>query len=382
MKRLISLILSVFILTAFVLPVSARELKIVDALGDYPRPDKITSDDLHIDFLRASEGLKSRQPVIVEVSFGNLPANTIASIQWVQNDTYLSDGYHSAFDIGQGATMTYNSPLPYYGEAGTTTRIGFYISVNGGSLSLHTIEIPFIEGAFIDDAGITILQKVKPLIIGGTINKNTTTYEDKYLKKKKGTATSGTNVFYFDHYVVGDEQDFSSYVQFADGTYAWITPNALTVTTATLTTPDNLTDQEKEVFVNTMCYSSQTPYLVWVNLEHQKINIFMGEQYKWVLQKSFLCATGANRTPTPAGSYKYCGKDKAWIKPEYQVRPILYFDMYRGLAFHSRLYSPDGSRIIDGTIGRPVSHGCIRMYDDDVAWMELFLTYGTTVIVY
>ena len=108
----------------------------------------------------------------------------------------------------------------------------------------------------------------------------------------------------------------------------------------------------------------------------------MGKQNSWVLQKSFSCCTGANKTPTPFGTYKYCAKDKAWIKPEYQVRPVLYFDIYRGLAFHSRLYSPDGSYLTDATMGKPASHGCIRMMDDDIAWMELYMTFGTTVVVY
>lgn len=379
MKKLIALFVFVSLLFCAA-PSFARELKIIEALGDYPRP-AMDENGLFVSFLRASEGLKHGQPVIVEVSFGNHPAHTTVSVQWVQDGNYLADGYYSEFDIGNGATMTYSSVLPYYGPAGTKTRIGFYISVGGGPLSLHTIEIPFIEGVYLDDEAIAVLQKVKPVVIGGTIVKTTPTYSDSTLKTKKGTADKGPNVFYIDRRV-NDDEIVASYVQFADGSHAWIPPDTLIVTNKNLTSPDNLTDREKEIFVNAMCYASQTPYLVWVNVEHQKVNVFLGEQYKWVLLKSFLCSTGTNLMPTPMGTYKYCGKDKAWIKEDYQVRPVLYFDMYRGLAFHSRLYSPDGSRLIDATIGRPASHGCIRMYDEDIWWMEHYLTYGTTVIVY
>jgi len=387
-------LLIITLITAILMSTTTAQakLKIVEALGEYPRPveiEKQAVDKLKIDFTRATESIMKHQPVIVAICITNVPAGTTASYQWKQDQTLLSDGYCSSVELHEGIKLLYQGILPNYSPTGST-RVGLDIAVDGVMREIM-ITIPYKDGVYYDNEVQRILELVQPMKVPATVTSTCTTYSDKTLNKKVGTLAAGTTVYYFDHYMVVDkvlqdgtivEKDYSSYIQLPDGSYVWVSPKNIRISKENHTQSGDYTQYEKETFVNAKGYSSETDYLIWVSPVRQKVNIFMGIQNNWSLIKSFTCATGANSTPTPVGTYKYVARDDAWIKPTYQVRPILYFELYRGLAFHSRLYSPDGSYLTDSTIGRPVSHGCIRMLDDDIRWMELMIPRQTTVIVY
>lgn len=143
---------------------------------------------------------------------------------------------------------------------------------------------------------------------------------------------------------------------------------------------DNLT---KEVWVNTKGYSSQTQYLVWINISHQRVNIFQGSQGNWSLIKNYVVGTGARGTDTPVGFYTVGTRIRTgWTTNTYNVRPVVRFKLGSGLAFHSRIYDPHYTRITDARIGFPISHGCIRMYDEDVLWIYNNIPEKTTVVVF
>ena len=348
------------------------------ALGNYPRPPALppsVAKSLDVEFIGVSESLQKGQPVAVEIKLGNVPSGTVASVQWKQDESPISDGYYGNIDLYDGIKLSYHGLLPYYSETGST-NIGVEISIDG-IIREEIITIPYKSGAFYNTEVERVLQSVQPMRIPAKITTDCTTYGNKSLGRKIGSAWAGTSVYYFDH-----NEEYSAYVQLPDSTFVWVPYDCVRISSGNYTVSEDFNQYDKETFVNTKGYESSTPYLVWINPQRQKVNIFMGSKYGWQLLKSFSCATGANETPTPLGTYKYTAWDTAWIKPDYQVKSVLYFDIYRGLAFHSRLYSPDGAYIIDATIGRPASHGCIRMYDDDLAWMKLYIPFQTTVIVY
>jgi len=64
------------------------------------------------------------------------------------------------------------------------------------------------------------------------------------------------------------------------------------------------------------------------------------------------------------------------------VRPVVNFRVGSGYAFHSRLYNPGHNYLTDPSIGFPVSHGCIRMYDEDVQWIYDNIPNNTSVVVF
>lgn len=140
----------------------------------------------------------------------------------------------------------------------------------------------------------------------------------------------------------------------------------------------------KTAWVNLKGYKSNTKYLVWVNLTYQRVNIFEGSQGKWHLVRSCLCGSGTNATPTIKGVFTTSYKQSAWNYGSYYCGPIVRFYGTSGYAFHSRLqYWPMNSdRYYDARIGFPISHGCLRMYNDDIWWMYNNIPQGTTVVVH
>jgi hypothetical protein len=138
----------------------------------------------------------------------------------------------------------------------------------------------------------------------------------------------------------------------------------------------------KEEFVNLKDYSSKTEWLVWINITYQRVNVFSGSKGEWKLEKSFIVGTGAAGHDTPTGVFTILGRHtRGWTTKEYTVKPVINF-LNSAYAFHSRLYYPKTTKIQDARIGFPVSHGCIRMYDEDVAWIYDNIPNGTTVVVW
>lgn len=141
--------------------------------------------------------------------------------------------------------------------------------------------------------------------------------------------------------------------------------------------------QTKMIWINSKEYESTTNYLIWISISQQRVNIFQGNNGHWTLKKCFLVGTGAQGTDTPVGVYTVGTRSLAgWTTEEYNVRPVVRFNMGSGLAFHSRIYDPEYTKITDPSIGYPVSHGCIRMYDEDVWWIYNSIPKDTTVVVY
>ena len=141
-------------------------------------------------------------------------------------------------------------------------------------------------------------------------------------------------------------------------------------------------ESDKVKWVNVSRYSSQTGYLVWVSIAYQRLNVFTGSAGNWNLDRSFIVATGRQGRDTPTGVWKLLRRNPGgWTTTAYTVRPVVNFinDKY---GFHSRLYRPGSTTVTDSRIGFPCSHGCIRMYSQDIAWFYEHVPIGTTVVVY
>ena len=146
---------------------------------------------------------------------------------------------------------------------------------------------------------------------------------------------------------------------------------------------NDLTDLEKELWINTGDFTSRTDYLVWMNLDYQRVNIFRWcEEYdQWRIIRTSLGASG--REPgqrTRTGATYLSAHQPEWRAPAF-VRPIVRFWPGTGHAFHSR---PLNSReeVIDERIGFPVSLGCIRMYCEDIWFLYNYIPLRTTLVVF
>lgn len=130
--------------------------------------------------------------------------------------------------------------------------------------------------------------------------------------------------------------------------------------------------------VNKEGIASSTPYLIWVSKPEYKVRVYLGEQYKWELIKTFDCALGAWDTPTITGQFEYIEKLRSWDYPEYYVGPVMRF--YNGYALHSTLLYYGGGEY-DGRVGVNISHGCVRLHPDDINWMADMVPLGTKIYI-
>lgn len=132
-------------------------------------------------------------------------------------------------------------------------------------------------------------------------------------------------------------------------------------------------------FVNSKGLSSNSMYLIWVDLSNFKVNIFKGKTNSWSIVKSFLCTIGKPSTPTPKGSFVigikglYFGVEKGY--------KCWYYSQFKGnYLFHSIIYNLDGS-VRDGRLGMKLSDGCIRLLKQNAKWIYDNIPAGTKVYI-
>jgi len=126
------------------------------------------------------------------------------------------------------------------------------------------------------------------------------------------------------------------------------------------TTKSALSKDELEKFINSKNMDSLTSYLIWIDLSHQRVNVFSGSNKKWDLVKSMVCSSGKASTPTVKGNFTVGNKGGYFIA-DGGARCKYYTQIRGNYLFHSVLYDNKGNHIIDSTLGVPVSHGCVRL---------------------
>lgn len=228
-----------------------------------------------------------------------------------------------------------------------------------------------------------------------------------YTENLNATSASHPTLTYYVNYSTGSPYGATLYSKveyiFEDGTKQTVTsaPAYLTINRstpapkATITTyykgnyttqwaiDHNISNADKEAFVNSQGYSSTSKYLIWVNIGTQYTSVFQGSKGNWKLIRSGLVSTGA-KDNTPRGVFKTTYKQSNWTTSTYTVKPIVRF-YGGGFAFHSRLYKPNTTVLQAGSnnaVGYPLSHGCVRMQADDIQWLYDNVPNGTTVVVY
>ena len=217
---------------------------------------------------------------------------------------------------------------------------------------------------------------IKPLIIPASVLKTTNGYSNSSLTGYVTTVNAGEVV----EYLNPDNHNSmrAAKIKLSSGVVCWVAMSAIYISEENYTIPDELTDYDREAFVNSAGYSSPTDYLIWVNKERQRLTVFMGNQGNWHVVRTFPVATGKNQTPTPTTVCEYKFKTR-WETATYICDPVL--SLYDGYAIHNQPVSLSG-RVTDTTIGNPASAGCIRMLKEDVDWVYLYVPVKTTVVLY
>ena len=140
---------------------------------------------------------------------------------------------------------------------------------------------------------------------------------------------------------------------------------------------NNTSQNNLEKFANENTFESSTNYFIWVDLSNQKVNLFYGGYKNWGLIKSMSCSTGKASTPTVKGNFSVQGKGP-YFRVSSNVICKYYTQFYGKYLFHTVLLDNDGN-IVDGTLGTPVSHGCIRLAIEDAKYIYENVPLGTFV---
>ena len=110
-----------------------------------------------------------------------------------------------------------------------------------------------------------------------------------------------------------------------------------------------------------------------INLSTQTVTAYEGD----TPVRHFIVSTGLANTPTVTGQFRvYLRYDSQTMSgPGYYlpgVQWVQYF--YKGYALHGTYWH--------NNFGRPMSHGCVNMTNDDALWMYEWTDYGTLVNVH
>lgn len=202
-------------------------------------------------------------------------------------------------------------------------------------------------------------KKVKPGIVVAVLTKDTMGFK------------KGSNVE-----VVMDANSGRRYYIKDDKHAAWVSPSCLKISSEYLYDISTLTKEEKEAYINLMGFSSSTKWLIWTDITRQELNIFNGKKGEWKLYCIFTCATGKNETPTKRGFFSIYAKGESFGM--HSKEGAKYFSRFSGTyMIHSITYRY--GKVYDTTVGKRISHGCIRLELDRAKWIYENIPLGSAV---
>ena len=140
----------------------------------------------------------------------------------------------------------------------------------------------------------------------------------------------------------------------------------------TIISPDN---------INTLNVESDTSYLINVNIKTQKTYIYKGKSDNWSLVKSFPCSTGITGEDTPSGSFSIKERGDWFFSEQYNQGGKYWTQVTGDILFHSLPFDKDKTTVVDYTMSKPSSHGCIRLSVDDAKWIYTNIPKDSKVII-
>ncbi|CAB1261759.1 L,D-transpeptidase family protein [Clostridium sp. WLY-B-L2] len=141
----------------------------------------------------------------------------------------------------------------------------------------------------------------------------------------------------------------------------------------------NFNSAYSEGIVNKLDTQSYTDYYVMVSTSEQMVYIFNGSIHKWRLINSFQCASGTGGTPTVKGQFFVGIKGPQFESENGAI--LKYFTQFQGnYLFHSVLFDKNGN-LVDGTLGKSASHGCIRLALENAKYIYDNVPIGSGILI-
>ena len=133
-------------------------------------------------------------------------------------------------------------------------------------------------------------------------------------------------------------------------------------------------------YVNDNKIKSPTPFLLTTDLKAKQTYVFEDNKGTWKELYRWPSTIGAPVTPTITGTFHISGRKPPFGTDRYQVKYAT--RIKDGYYYHSILYDPSGTRIIDDRLGEALSHGCIRLAPENAKWIYDNILDGTTVVIH
>ena len=126
------------------------------------------------------------------------------------------------------------------------------------------------------------------------------------------------------------------------------------------------------------------PYWIGVDVKNQRVTIYSSADnsalHRW------LCSSGTSSTPTPTGTYTLPNSSRREWNKFGAVYVKWATKIHGGYYFHSVLFSKRNDNSLQRStlnrLGRPASHGCIRLEVSNAKWISDNCAPGTKVIIH
>lgn len=138
-------------------------------------------------------------------------------------------------------------------------------------------------------------------------------------------------------------------------------------------------NKQIEEYANTRL-KSYTNHIIWTDLWRLKTYVLEYINSRWTLVKVMSCSSGDLNHPTQRGTFHVKYKNMYIGKQDYYLcKYIIAF--YEDYMYHTVLFDWNGTKIIDGRLGKRVSFGCIRHSVEDSMWLYNNISVYTAVYV-
>lgn len=147
------------------------------------------------------------------------------------------------------------------------------------------------------------------------------------------------------------------------------------------TSNSNITEELSPENINSKSITSNTNYLLNVNINEQKLYVYKKTINSWLLCKTIICSTGIVGEETPLGVYSIQNKGEWFFSEKYQQGGKYWIQFWDNYLFHSVPFDETQKNILDYTLGKPSSHGCIRLSVEDSKWLYDNIPINSKVII-
>lgn len=170
------------------------------------------------------------------------------------------------------------------------------------------------------------------------------------------------------------------YIKYKGKTY-YVTKRYLSIPPNPKTDKSIMTNEQVIAYIKSRKVTSKTNFIIFTDINRQKTYFIQKNSsgaYKVI--KTTLSATGNNVTPTIRGQFAIQSK-RTHLNKKGSAINAMYAMKITGAYYYHSVLTNKYDKIINNTVGRRASHGCIRNPMDVAKWAYQTIPIGTTVLI-